>query len=519
GIFSFMQQTAVVRASSFDVNTVADATDINPGDGICEIDDVLSRGVCTLRAAIEEANALPGIDEIRLKGGTHFLTIVGSDDIAYVGDLDITEDLIISGDGITTTIIDGGGIDSIFHISPSAAVTISNVTLRNGNAADGGGILNEGGILALNNVALNGNRATPGNGGGINNAGGSVVLSNTIILNNSADASGGAIFNGGSLSIMNSAVSTNTAGLSGGGIIQLGGVMTVTNSTFSGNIASDGGGIYNNGDALITNSTINNNSASFGAGIVQFSGDLRLKNSIVSNSLLGGDCAGSINSNGHNLDSDDTCNLIAPTDLPGVDPMLDVLQDNGGDTLTHALLLGSPAIQAGDNTKCPATDQRGVTRKSNCDIGAYEIEIDLNYLPLVLNLFPTVTPEPPTGDCNRMVPVFTTDGAPTDGTLEFHVLFGELGRVEGYTKKVWNVAAGQQISNDLVDVSAPKWVRLWWRPDGDSMWYLLPSQYWVGDGTVASEYGVSCGTDPVPSYHTSFANAIPESQVPIFTLP
>ncbi|MCP5097901.1 MAG: hypothetical protein GY943_20330, partial [Chloroflexi bacterium] len=47
GIFSFMQQTAVVRASSFDVNTVADATDINPGDGICEIDDVLSRGVCT----------------------------------------------------------------------------------------------------------------------------------------------------------------------------------------------------------------------------------------------------------------------------------------------------------------------------------------------------------------------------------------------------------------------------------------------------------------------------------------
>jgi len=59
--------------------------------------------------------------------------------------------------GITTTIIDGGGIDSIFHISPSVVVTISDVTLRNGKATDGGGILNEGGILTLNNVALNGN--------------------------------------------------------------------------------------------------------------------------------------------------------------------------------------------------------------------------------------------------------------------------------------------------------------------------------------------------------------------------
>ncbi|MCA9928600.1 MAG: hypothetical protein KC419_08985, partial [Anaerolineales bacterium] len=408
--------------------------------------------------------------------------------------------------------------------------------------------LNAGGTLTVISSTIQSNQAD-NNGGGINNLSGSVSLSNSVIFNNRADkgggiynldssgtmslidsslisntavASGGAVFNGGLLTMMSSTVSTNTAVISGGGIIQLGGVMTVTNSTLSGNEAPDGSGIYNNNsNALLLNSTIHNNIATFGAGIAHLNGLLALKNTIVSFNLPGGDCTGAVVSNGHNLDSDDSCNLVAPSDHPGVDPLLDPLQDNGGPTWTHALQWGSPAIEGGDSTRCPATDQRGVGRFGVCDIGAYEFEIELLYLPSVLNssITGTPTPTPTPNNCRKQVPVFTTDTAPTDGTLEFHVLYGELGRIEGITLKVWDVAAGQQINNELVDVKAPKWVRVWWQPDGDPEWYLLPSQYWVGDGTVYSEYGVSCGDAPVPSYHTSFGSAIPESDVPIFTLP
>lgn len=121
------------------------------------------------------------------------------------------------------------------------------------------------------------------------------------------------------------------------------------------------------------------------------------------------------------------------------------------------------------------------------------------------------------GACDRFVPVFTTDKAPANGTLKFNVLFGEKNREEGITLKVWDITAGQQINNDMVIFPAPNWGRLWWQADGESTWYLLPSQYWQGDGTSASEYGLSCDSGGVPSYHTSFAKAIPESQLPTFT--
>jgi hypothetical protein len=74
----------------------------------------------------------------------------------------------------------------------------------------------------------------------------------------------------------------------------------------------------------------------------------------------------------HSLDSDNSCVLIGPGDLPGVAPLLGPLANNGGPTDTHALLAGSPAIDAGGI--CAPTDQRGVTRPQGpaCDIGAFE---------------------------------------------------------------------------------------------------------------------------------------------------
>jgi hypothetical protein len=88
---------------------------------------------------------------------------------------------------------------------------------------------------------------------------------------------------------------------------------------------------------------------------------------------------------GGNIDSDDTCNLIEPSDKPGSNPLLGPLADNGGPTQTHALLEGSPAIDAGENAGCPAEDQRGVARPlgNGCDMGAYESPFSATFPPLV----------------------------------------------------------------------------------------------------------------------------------------
>jgi hypothetical protein len=127
----------------------------------------------------------------------------------------------------------------------------------------------------------------------------------------------------------------------------------VTNSTLSGNFAASGGGIHNDTGGTAT-----------------------LKNTIIANSVSGGECAGSLVSLGNNLDSANTCGLGVAGDLSNTNPKLGPLQDNGGPTLTHALLEGSPAIDAGDDSAAPATDQRGVSRPQGAasDIGAFELE-------------------------------------------------------------------------------------------------------------------------------------------------
>lgn len=163
-----------------------------------------------------------------------------------------------------------------------------------------------------------------------------------------------------------------------------------TNSTFSSNTAtgSSGGGIYNaNATLTLINTTFSGNSAgSNGGGIrADGGGTVFMYNTVIANSSSGGDCfgAGTFTSQGYNLDSDSTCNLVGTGDKPGQDPLLGPLQNNGGPTFTHEIQTGSPAIDTADNTSCPATDQRGITRPqgAKCDTGAYEVAVAAPSVP------------------------------------------------------------------------------------------------------------------------------------------
>ena len=118
-------------------------------------------------------------------------------------------------------------------------------------------------------------------------------------------------------------------------------------------------------------------------------------------------------------------------------------------------------------------------------------------------------------NCDTNVPVFTADSAPSDGKLELHVLLGNEGaRGDEMVFKTWDVIEGQQLNNAFAtNLLAPRYLRVWWQPAGGTDWYMLTSQYWQGGGSLSDQYGLECGVSPQPSYHTSFAGAVPESDV------
>src|SRR5439155_13257839 len=144
---ALLASDGTLSAASFTVNSTIDAVDANPGDGIC--DD--GGGRCTLRAAIMEANALPGVDMIVLPAGTYTLSIPGAgEDVGATGDLDITDDvriagsLIVNGGAEPASIVDAAGLDRVIHVVGSVSVEMSGVELRNGDVSGefalGGGL-------------------------------------------------------------------------------------------------------------------------------------------------------------------------------------------------------------------------------------------------------------------------------------------------------------------------------------------------------------------------------------------
>lgn len=381
----------------FSLNSTLDEADASPHDGAC-----LSTpsGLCTLRAAVQQANHTSGPDTILLQPGlTYRLTLPGLEDQGAQGDLDLSDDLTLAVQGDGRATVDGNGAvtgDKVFSIGANASVSMT-------------GLVIEGGRFL-------------GPGGGLYNAG-TLTLIRVTVRDNTAESLGGGILNAGSLSVSSSTISGNHASVDGGGIHQVTYTATLSliSSTLSGNTADGfGGGLYViSGTVNLASTTLAYNRADYdmsgngsGGGIYRLNGQINLKNSLLAQNrrglLLGSvadDCVGTLVSGDYNL-LQTTAGCVFEGTIAhhqtGVNPLLGPLQDNGGPTETHALLDGSPALDAGNPAGCRGwgalplllnVDQRGLGRYADgdvdgsalCDIGAFE------YHPPV-----AITPTPPT---------------------------------------------------------------------------------------------------------------------------
>jgi hypothetical protein len=280
-----------------------------------------------------------------------------------------------------------GGGGALANLDGS--VTVTNSTFSANSAGRGGAIDNVGhfsgaGTLNITNSTLSGNSATfPEGGGGLYTYGGTVMFSNSTLSGNSA-VNGGAITDfspSTTMTILNSTVSGNTGTYRGGGIYNFGS-LTVTNSTVSGNSVGEfGGGIMDNGSVTVTNSTIAANTAGTkGGGIANITGTLTLASTIVGKNTAptGSDVNGTATAD-HSLVSNSAgANITGANNLVNVDPLLAPLANNGGPTMTHALLSGSPCLNSGSNSLGLNYDQRGIgfarVFGGQADIGAFEVQ-------------------------------------------------------------------------------------------------------------------------------------------------
>lgn len=253
------------HAATFAVDSNVDASDATPGDGIC----ASGAGACTLRAAMEEANSLHGADAVILPAGRYKLT---------AGELRITDDLTITGEGATHTAIDGTRKSRVVTIAGTASVTMSQLTIQKGfadysleNHGGGGLYIDVGATVALTDITFSRNEAKEF-GGGCENAG-TATFSNVKFAGNHGDFSAGGLRNAGTASLTNVTFTGNVAHVYGGGGLDNAGTIVLTNVTFTKNKAVDpdfvpGGGFLNTGTATLTDVTFTANTATsaFGEG-------------------------------------------------------------------------------------------------------------------------------------------------------------------------------------------------------------------------------------------------------------
>jgi hypothetical protein len=311
-----------------------------------------SSGAGTLSQAITDAN--PG-DTI-----TFAPNVSGT--INLFGTTFFTKPLTIQGPGAQVLTVSSSGPSGIFSLGFGASnqtIRFSGLTLSGGFAFVGGNgaafsIFGANNTLALTDMVL-ANNASAGSvntsGAVFVTAGNTAVISATTIASNTSPQPGVAVLNQGNLVVINSTLSNNRDNF------------TPTNTNAS--------SIRNSGTMTLTNVTFFSNTTH-----INSSAPATLTNVLLGNPGAGGNCAGTgYVSLGGNISSDASCTAFTqPTDISNTNPLAGPLQNNGGGTPTHALLVGSPAVDAAVVANCPTTDQRGVARPQGaaCDIGAFE---------------------------------------------------------------------------------------------------------------------------------------------------
>lgn len=404
--------------SVFDVDAPGlDAVDASPGDGLCETAAL----DCTLRAAVQESNAIPGRGRITLPAGVHTLAIPGADeDAAVTGDLDLLDDVELVGAGRDVTIVDAAALDRAFHVPSSALdryVRLRGLTLRNGRAD------------TLANPA-----------GGLVESYGNTELEDCRVEDGIANFGGG-IFNGRRMTISDCVIEGNVTGQipgsgspgRGGGIASgavgrapwpVGPVeLEVRDSAIVDNEANAGSGsgaeVFQNDLARFVNTTV---SGLLGVQLFSQNSALVLEHATVvasgphaavetvlaqapssvefANVAIEGTPACDLSPlppfqetyRGHNASNDASCGFVGASDVTGVALGLAPLATTSGGSAAHLPTPSSPLIDAADLAECPFADQLGVFRPldgdadgtADCDLGAIEVPepgVGLGLLP------------------------------------------------------------------------------------------------------------------------------------------
>lgn len=385
------ERATVLAATTYVVTSNADLHDADTNDPACKS----SNGSCTLRAAVEQAEALGSSATIELQPNTTYALTLSA--------LQLQSEVVLLGGA--NVVVDGSGnpdTQPVLFVAQNKSATVQGLTIRGGKAS---GIFNRGTLtLARVTVAEN---SRSGDGGGIRNNG-VLIMDESTVRDNDATDDGGGMMNSGSAFVYNSTMNGNEAAQYHGGAIynDAQAKLELVNSTLSSNRAGDhGGGIFNHkqAEASLFSVTIalnkadqDNDGAGNGGGLYNNDGPLGMMHTIVAyNSLENGqidtpnDCGGFFVSNGYNLVRVPGNCVIYGEDTNGfgLDPKLGPLADNGGVTKTHALLTGSSAIDLGEAGECPGPNNSSIVRDQRnyyrivdgnntgtvrCDIGAFE---------------------------------------------------------------------------------------------------------------------------------------------------
>lgn len=363
-----------------------------------EVVEAAGNGKCSLKEAIRNAEsnsdtsggdcaAGSGSDVIELAAGSTYTLSSAMADVAgtvNVGLPEIRSNITINGNGaiiqrdpalFNTTPCSGSGAKfRILKVGNDGNLTIRGTTLQNGClTSEAGGAIHNHGVLVLDGVKVLNNTAPTA--GGIKNDGTLTMSRSTLANNVATSGAAGGFINSRTMTVVESTINNNTTPGTGGGGLITGGPMTFTNSTVSGNAASGlGGGLMASVASMIHSTIANNRGAQDAAAPTPGSGlfgTFTLNGSLLAGQVNGSNCRGSITATNSAAD-DASCSSATVVAAP----MLGALADNGGPTQTHMPQLGSPLIDAGNNTSASGltVDQRGATRIANgtVDFGAVE---------------------------------------------------------------------------------------------------------------------------------------------------